>query len=109
MNLSLPKLAAVAGLALASLTLVTPMTDEARVDVGINIGVPLYAPPPVYYYPPPRAYYGPTVVYRSYYEPRYYGPRYGYYPRAYGYREHYRRGHDGYRGGRHHGGHHDHH
>lgn len=34
--------------------------------VSIGIGVPLYAPPPVYYAPPPPVYYAPP--------PAYYGP-----------------------------------
>ncbi|WP_342235886.1 hypothetical protein [Inquilinus sp. OTU3971] len=31
--------------------------------VSIGIGLPLYAPPPVYYAPPPPVYYGPPPVY----------------------------------------------
>ncbi len=34
--------------------------------VSIGIGLPLYAPPPVYYAPPPPVYYAPP--------PAYYGP-----------------------------------
>jgi hypothetical protein len=30
--------------------------------VSIGIGLPLYAPPPVYYAPPPPVYYGPPPV-----------------------------------------------
>ncbi len=36
----------------------------ARVDVGVNIGVPgvIYGPPPVVYAPPPPVYYAPAPV-----------------------------------------------
>ena len=43
-----------------------PLAAQARVFVGVGIGVQLYAPfygpPPAYYYPPP-AVYSPPVVY----------------------------------------------
>lgn len=66
------KLVAVAGLSLSAL-LASPAA-LARVDVGVNIGVPFYGPP-VYYSPAP-VYYGPRVVYYDYYEPHYHGRRY---------------------------------
>src|SRR5581483_6364449 len=41
---------------------------EARVFVGVGVGVPLYAPPPPVYYPPP-AYYAPPPPPPAYYTP----------------------------------------
>ena len=110
------KLVAIAGLSLSAL-LASPAA-LARVDVGVNIGVPFYGPP-VYYSPAP-VYYGPRVVYYDYYEPHYHGHSYcdarhyyegrGYY-RGDDYRRYDGRG-DDHRGrghGRGHGhGHHDH-
>ena len=51
----------------------------ARVDWSINIGVPAYYPPPVYYAPPPVAYAPAPVYVRPvprvvYVAPRYYPP-----------------------------------
>jgi hypothetical protein len=42
--------------------LITTPAMATRVDVGINVGVPVYAPPPVYVRPPP-VYARPPVVY----------------------------------------------
>jgi hypothetical protein len=53
------------GIALAA---IVPATAEARVFVGVGVGVygppAYYYPPPAYYYPPPPAYYySPAPVY----------------------------------------------
>ncbi len=88
------KLFAIASLGLAAL--VAPVESQARVDVGVSIGVPLYGAP--HYYAPGPVWQGPTVVYRDYPRP-YYAPRYydgGYYGRPY-----YRGYRDGYRDHRH--------
>jgi hypothetical protein len=53
-----------------AVSLMVAASAMARVDVGINVGVPgvIYggpayvAPPPVYYAPPPPVYYGPRYV-----------------------------------------------
>ena len=42
--------------------------------VSIGIGLPLYAPPPVYYAPPPPVYYGPPPVVYAAPPPGYYAP-----------------------------------
>ena len=71
---------------LISLGLLAAMATPAafaHTDLSIGIGLgPYYDPPPVYYYEPaprvyyePYPYYGPRVVYRSYYGPRYYHDR----------------------------------
>ena len=100
------KFFAIASLGLAAL--VAPVESQARVDVGVSIGVPLYGAP--YYYAPGPVWHGPAVVYRDYPRP-YYAPRY--YGRPYyrgyrdGYRDH-RRDDRHYRGrGRGHDRHHD--
>ncbi|MDF3833269.1 hypothetical protein P3W85_09965 [Cupriavidus basilensis] len=52
--------------ALAAGAAVTPGIVEARVDVGIGIGIPgpvFVAPPPPVYYEPPPVYYEPVPVY----------------------------------------------
>jgi hypothetical protein len=47
---------------LCAAALVVPAAAQARVFVGIGVGLPpVYAPPPVYYAPPP-VYYGPPPV-----------------------------------------------
>lgn len=38
---------------------------QARVFVGIGVGVPFYYPPPYYYYPPPPVVYTPPPVYTA--------------------------------------------
>jgi hypothetical protein len=53
-----------------------PSPAQARVFVGVGIGVPYFGPaylppPPVYYYPPP-VYYAPPPVYYS--QPQTYTP-----------------------------------
>jgi len=100
------KFFAIASLGLAAL--VAPIESQARVDVGVSIGVPLYGAP--HYYAPGPVWHGPAVVYRDYPRP-YYAPRY--YGRPYyrgyrdGYRDH-RRDDRHYRGrGRGHDRHHD--
>ena len=57
--------AAAAVMALLAVGASVAMTQpaEARVFVGVGIGVPLYYPPPVYAYPPPYYYAPPPVVY----------------------------------------------
>ena len=62
---------------LAALVAFAPPAD-ARVFVGVGVGVPLYGPPPpVYYYPPPPVYYAPPpVVYSPPPAPAYSGPIY---------------------------------
>ena len=62
------------------------------VGFGINLGGPVYAPPPVYYAPPPPTYYAPPPP--VYYAPPavpypypyryYYAPGYAYGPPVYG-------------------------
>lgn len=53
----------IGGLALLALM---PVMAEARVNVNVDLGVPLYVEPPRQYYaPPPPVYYGPTVIYRE--------------------------------------------
>ena len=51
----------------ASLPVATPQSADARVFIGIGLGVPFYAPyyppPPPYYYPPPVVYAPPPVAY----------------------------------------------
>jgi hypothetical protein len=39
-----------------------PRAAEARVFVGVGIGVPYYYPPPAYYYGPPAVVYAPPPV-----------------------------------------------
>lgn len=52
----------ISGLALLALV---PVIAEARVNVNLDLGIPLYVEPPQQYYaPPPPVYYGPTVIYR---------------------------------------------
>ena len=44
-----------------------------NLDIGVNLGGPVYAPAPVYaapVYEPAPAYYGPPVLYPSYYNGR---------------------------------------
>jgi hypothetical protein len=46
-------------LGLCAAALLLPGAAQARVYVGVGVGIPpVYAPPPVYYAPPP-VYYGP--------------------------------------------------
>lgn len=73
----------------------------AHVGVGINIGVPVYAPPPPVYYapapvyaPPPPVYVRPAPVYMA--PAPVYVERDVYYRRGYGYGPGYYR-HHGYR------------
>lgn len=76
---SLAGLAAAAVLVGGVVTL-APSPAKADLDVHLGIGVPYYAPPPVYYAPPPPVYYVPPP--RVYYPaPRayYYGPPPGHY------------------------------
>jgi hypothetical protein len=56
---------AILGMTIAANMIAGAPPAEARVFVGVGVGVPLYAPPPpVYYYPPPPpVYYAPPVVY----------------------------------------------
>jgi hypothetical protein len=59
---------------------------EARVYIGVGIGLPLVVAPPVLAYPPAVGVYGPYYYGRPY--PYYYRPgfvRYGYGFRGYGY------------------------
>jgi len=58
---------AVSGLAMA----------HSNIGFSVSIGVPAYAPPPVYYAPPPVYYPPPAVVYTP--PPVYYAPA----PRVY--------------------------
>ena len=51
------------GLALLALV---PATAQARVNVNLDVGIPLYVEPVrEYYAPPPPVYYGPSVIYRD--------------------------------------------
>ncbi|HUN50717.1 MAG TPA: hypothetical protein VMU42_06355 [Candidatus Sulfotelmatobacter sp.] len=67
-TIAILSLALIASLAMAA---GLPTTANARVFVGVGIGVPgpfyypppvYYAPPPVYYAPPPPVYYAPAPV-----------------------------------------------
>jgi hypothetical protein len=59
----------IAGLAVAAFAGIPAHRAEARIFVGIGVGVPYYYPPPVYYgppvvyTPPPVVYAPPPVVY----------------------------------------------
>ncbi len=80
---------AAAGLVISSAAL-------ARVDVGINIGVPGFYPAPVYVAPPPVYYPPPPVYYRA--PPVYVAPPRYVYPAPVYYRggdRHWNRGHYG--------------
>ena len=58
------------GLAAAVIAVITsavvstgvPAMARTRVFLGVGVGAPMYAPPPVYYYPPPPVYYAPPPV-----------------------------------------------
>jgi len=53
----------ICGLALLALA---PTIAQARVNVNLDLGVPLYVEPSQQYYaPPPPVYYGPTVIYHD--------------------------------------------
>jgi hypothetical protein len=47
-------------LAMGLLTGLDSAPAQARVFVGIGVGVPFYYPPPYYYYPPPVVYVPPA-------------------------------------------------
>lgn len=53
------------GLAILGIVIAVSPQADARVFVGVGVGVPIYAPPPIYYYPPPPPVYyvPPPVVY----------------------------------------------
>src|ERR1700761_2648472 len=57
--------AAVVTAACAALLSLPTTPAQARVFVGVGIGLPFYGPylPPPVYYPPPAAYYPPPPVY----------------------------------------------
>lgn len=56
-------LSTLSGLALLALV---PATAQARVNVNVDLGIPLYVEPArEYYAPPPPVYYGPAVIYRD--------------------------------------------
>jgi hypothetical protein len=81
----LAALALVALLGVAGMGYAKPA--EARVYIGVGIGLPV-APPPVLAYPAAVGVYGPYYYGRPYYYPYYYRPgfvRYGYGFRGYGY------------------------
>ena len=40
----------------------TPASARTHVVLGVGVGVPVYAPPPVYYSPPPMVYVPPPPV-----------------------------------------------
>jgi len=91
---------------LAALGVLASASASARVDIGVNIGVPgpyyyggpVYRPAPPVYYAPAPVYYPPAVVYET---PRYYrpGPPPPPYWRGYGHgRDHWRGDHRGGRG-----------
>jgi hypothetical protein len=70
---------AIVGSMVAAATIAASPNAEARVFVGVGVGVPVYyPPPPVYYYPPPpQVYYAPPpVVYTPAPPPVYTGPLY---------------------------------
>jgi hypothetical protein len=56
-------LSTISGLALLALV---PATAQARVNVNLDLGIPLYVEPSERYYaPPPPVYYGPSVIYED--------------------------------------------
>jgi hypothetical protein len=56
-------LSTLSGLALLALV---PATAQARVNVNLDLGMPLYVEPSRQYYaPPPPVYYGPAVIYHD--------------------------------------------
>jgi hypothetical protein len=60
----IPTIAGTLGGALAlGAVMVAAQPAHARVVVGVGIGLPIYAPPPVVYAPPPVYYTAPPVAY----------------------------------------------
>jgi len=48
-----------------------PVAAQARVNVNLDLGIPLYVEPSrEYYAPPPPVYYGPAVIYHDDYRDR---------------------------------------
>ncbi len=47
---------------MGALSVSRPAMARTHVFVGVGVGAPIYAPPPVYYYPPPPVYYAPPPI-----------------------------------------------
>lgn len=82
-NMKRITLSTLAGLALLVLL---PVAAQARVNVNLDLGVPLYVEPSrEYYAPPPPVYYGPAVIYHEGYRDHGWDHR-----REHGHRGHHR-------------------
>lgn len=49
-----------------ALLVLLPGAAQARINVNVDLGIPLYVEPSrEYYAPPPPVYYGPAVIYHD--------------------------------------------